>query len=85
MTEQSLDVLYLKGDDELGIEGLFNQSIITKLQAAITIEQIIASNKPEDVIKLFGSLYNKVYVEQTNTIHVPTHFSMPVEQKLLLE
>ena len=85
VTEQSLDVLYLKGDEELGVEGLFNQSIITKIDAASTLEQMIAANKPEDVIKLFGSLYNKVYVEQTNTIHVPTHFTMPVTQKLLLE
>ena len=87
VTEQSLDVLYLLGDDEVGMKGLFNQENITKTSDGTTknlIATAISDNKPEDIIKIFGDLYNKVYIDQTNTIHKPTNFTVPTTQFALL-
>ena len=84
VTEQELDVLYLKGNDELGLKGLFNSDGIGVTQAPSKIDAMIAASKPEDVIKLFGDAYNKIYIDNTNTIHKPTHFTLPPKQSALL-
>ena len=88
VTEQSLDVLYLRGDKSIGMKGLFNQEGVHTAGAPNTIKAI-AAMKPEDdpagkLIALFSVLYNHVYITATNTIHKPTHFTLPPEQTMIL-
>ena len=84
ITNREVDKLALVGDEEIGITGLFNNDQVSVFSAPSTISQMVASQQPEQIVNLFATLYNNVYIKQTNTIHRPTHFTMPPEQFALL-
>lgn len=86
VTEQGLNKIYLMGHDQIG-EGLFTSNLVSRESAASTIAALVAgisSNGAQPLINLFANAYNKVYVDNTMTVHKPSVFALPTTQYQLL-
>lgn len=81
VTEGDLNRIYLLGDEEVG-EGLYTSGLVPVDTAAAQINTIL--DDPQAIISLFGGEYNKVYVDQTGTVHMPTTFVLPTSVYQLL-
>lgn len=87
VTEQGLNKIYLQGNKNVG-EGLFTSPLVSRESVAKTIATLISeipTNGPQPIIDLFANAYNRVYVTNTNTVHKPTTFALPVTQMQLLQ
>lgn len=86
VTEQGLNKIYLMGHDQIG-EGLFTSNLVSRESAASTIAALVAgisANGAQPLINLFANAYNKVYVDNTMTVHKPSVFALPTTQYQLL-
>lgn len=87
VVEQGLNKIYLLGHQNVG-EGLFTSSLVSRESAAASIADLIddiPSSGVQPLINLFANAYNKVYVDNTNTVHKPSVFALPTEQHQLLQ
>ncbi|MGJ8524170.1 hypothetical protein R84981_002889 [Carnimonas sp. R-84981] len=76
ITEQGLNQIYLLGDKNIG-EGLYTSPNVGVTAAGGKLDELIEAGNAQGVLKLFGGLYNQVYVENTKTVHRPTTFLLP--------
>lgn len=86
VVEGGLNKIYLNGNNGVG-EGFFTSSLVSRESAAKTIATLISeigTNGVQPLINLFANAYNRVYITNTGTIHVPTAFVMPPTQLQLL-
>src|SRR5690606_5325718 len=77
----------LLGHQNVG-EGLFTSPLVSRESAAASIADLIddiPASGVQPLINLFANAYNKVYVDNTNTVHKPSVFALPTEQHQLLQ
>lgn len=86
LTEQGLNRIYLLGHDDIG-EGLYTSGNVATDTAAGTLASLVAdipTNGAQPILDFFGAAYNDVYLDNTNTVHRPSHFVLPPDQMQLL-
>lgn len=87
LTEQGLNKIYLLGQDGIG-EGLYTSSQVSVNSAGATLASLVAgieSTGAQPILNYFGEAYNRVYLQNTNTVHRPNVFALPPEQMQLLQ
>lgn len=87
-TEKGLNQIFLSGalKDESGTdiayvgEGLYTGPSVHVSTAGAKLKDIIAKggdSVAQNVLNVFNDAYNKVYIDQTNTVHKPNTFVLP--------
>lgn len=83
VVEGNLNEIALLGSADVGTDGLFDSSLVSKETAAKDIATMISelpTNGAQPLIDLVGNAINKVYVTNTNTVHYPNRVGFPTEQ-----
>ncbi|CNL65220.1 Uncharacterized protein conserved in bacteria [Yersinia pseudotuberculosis] len=86
VVEQGLNKIYLLGHDEIG-EGLYTSKDVGVEAAPATLIELVAGipdNGTQPIIDFFGAAYNRVYLDNTLTVHRPNGFMLPSQQLQLL-
>lgn len=87
VTEEGLNKMYLLGNKNLGDGGLFASPLISQEVAGSTVVALIAginANGFQPILDLFANARSQVYITNTNTVHMPNTFALPVTVMELL-